>query len=322
MSNRQISASLPKITVIGSINCDFTSFLDQFPVKNQTARANAFAFNVGGKGLNQAVAAARFGSQVSFVGCIGGDSFGKDALEYLNVNGVDTSHVRTLDTETTGTAGIFVSAAGENMIAVTPGANNCLSNEHIEQAGDLIESSDVIVVQLEVPLETVKFALSLARNSSTLSILNPAPALPSISELVSLADIITPNEIEITILCGDENNASTEDFSLDAVRIKSSELVDRGARALVTTLGANGCYIHSKDTSTHLPSHPVNVVDPTGAGDVFNGVLAVAVADGDSLEGASRLATAAAALSVEKETVCDAAPTRAEVEQFLNKASQ
>jgi ribokinase len=321
MSDRQSLGSNSKITVIGSINCDFTSFLDDFPVTNQTTHANSFAFNVGGKGLNQAVAAARFGAQVSFVGCIGGDSFGNDALKYLNKHSVDTTHVYTLDEETTGTAGIYVSSKGDNMIAVTPGANACLTENHVQQAKELIASSDVILVQLEIPYDTVKAALSLARLSSTRTILNPAPMTACASDLIALTDIVTPNETEMATLCGLDLNQSRAEGEFEHFSIKemSNELLAKGVSTVVTTLGAEGCYIVTNDSSKHVPSHPVRVLDPTGAGDVFNGVLAVAIAEGGSLFDAAQIAVAAAALSVEKETVCDAAPTRVEVEKLLNK---
>ena len=316
MSDRQKPVSPPKITVIGSINCDFTTFVDQFPLRNQTVMAKQFAFNVGGKGLNQAVAAARVGADVSFVGCVGADGFGDDALAYLNRYGIDTSHVQRVNDESTGSAGIFVSAGGENMIAVTPGANARLERHHIESARDLIEDSDVLLVQLEIPYETVECSLSLAKSSSTFSILNPAPILPNALALASKADIVTPNETEMLELLGAGKSESPGE-GLAEIKQRSQQLASQGVATVITTLGPEGCLVFTGSDARHIPSHEVSVVDPTGAGDVFNGVLAAYTGEGYAIEDAAQHAVAAAAMSVEKETVCDAAPSRDALEVFL-----
>jgi ribokinase len=324
MSSSQKNITPKSITVIGSINCDFTSYVESFPLVNQTTHARRFAFNVGGKGLNQAVAAARVGAQVSFVGCVGDDLFGSKALEYLNENNVDTSHIRVLSNEVTGTANILVSDSGENMIAVTPGANAGVNSNDVALADDLIRNSDVVIVQLEIPVEAVKQTLTIASQHNVLTILNPAPALGSDIELVSLADIVTPNETELISLSGvDIISSSLTDTVNDHDNIKmlSRMLLDKGANTIVTTLGAEGCFVISEKTSSHIPSISVNVVDPTGAGDVFTGVLAVALAEDNPLTEAAQFAAAAAALSVTKTTVANAAPYRNEISTFLRNNS-
>ena len=318
MSHSLKTGSTPRIVVIGSINCDFTTFVEDFPVKNQTVMARQFSFNVGGKGLNQAVAAARFGADVSFVGCVGNDDFGRNAIEYMNGHGIDTSHVQVMENDSTGSAGIFVNSGGENMIAVTPGANAQLAPALIDGAANLIADSAVLLLQLEIPCESVGYALSMAKSHSVLSILNPAPMLPTARDIIAQADIVTPNETEMAELFNDEDPSPAAP-ALEQVKNKAHKLVSAGVNSVITTLGAEGCLVYSANLAEHIPSHQVNVVDATGAGDVFNGVLASCVADGQPMQESSRLAVAAAAMSVEKETVCDAAPSRKEVHEFLSE---
>ncbi len=317
MSQRLKPASSPRITVIGSINCDFTTFVEDFPLKNQTVMARQFSFNVGGKGLNQAVAAARFGADVSFVGCVGNDDFGRNAIEYMKAYGIDTSHVQVAENDSTGSAGIFVNSGGENMIAVTPGANALLGPDHIDKAANIIAESGVLLVQLEIPCESVSYALSMAKSHAVLSILNPAPMVASARDIIAGANIVTPNETEMAEIFSSEDPAAGTP-ALEQVKDKSSKLLSAGVNSVITTLGAKGCLVYSEEIAEHIPSHQVKVVDATGAGDVFNGVLASCIANNESIHDASRLAVAAAAMSVEKETVCDAAPSRQDVQEFLS----
>ena len=173
-SNHQDRAA--KIVVVGSINCDLTCYLESFPKKHETVLAKRSSQSLGGKGLNQAVAAARAGANVSFVGCVGEDQFGARALEYLVDNGIDTQHVRREPTMPTGTASIVVTDQGKNFIAVALGANACVNLADVANADEVIRQADVLVVQLEIPAEAIKAALSTAATHNVLSILNPAPA--------------------------------------------------------------------------------------------------------------------------------------------------
>ncbi len=306
------NAKVPvNVVVIGSINCDLTTYLKAFPLKNQTAMAEQSILSIGGKGVNQAVAAAREGANVSFIGCVGNDMFADKALGYLHKHRVNTDCIRRVDKFSTGTASILVTNQHDNMIAVAPGANCQLTVEDVNKAEQLISRADVIIVQLEVPSETVKAALLLARKYHILSVFNPAPATDDAKSLYSLADIVTPNETEAAQLTG---------VAIEGVKGASQAgdiMLCEGVNQVVITLGGQGCYICSDSTQQFIPPFDVEVKDPTGAGDVFNGVLAVGRARGIPLQQAVIRASAAAALSVSKPLAQDAAPATIHIDQFL-----
>jgi len=278
--------------------------------------ANNSVFSIGGKGVNQAVAAARDGGNVSFVGCVGDDIFSNNALRYLHSHHIITDHVRRVKDTPTGTASIFVTTKGENIIAVSPGANWMLTVDDVYAAEDIINRADVVIVQMEIPPETVKAVLMLSRKKNVLSILNPAPASSHAKSLYSLADIVTPNETEASQLTG-----------IDVVGITGTEeaasvMLSEGVSKVVITLGKQGSYIASGTITKFTPSFPIDAIDPTGAGDVFNGVLAVAIASGMSLQNAVIRASAAAALSVTNPMAQDAAPDRHKIDVFLKSSSE
>lgn len=319
MGKHSTGKNAMRITVVGSINCDFSTYVKNFPLINQTIHANNFSFNVGGKGLNQAVAAARIGADVSFVGCVGDDLFGHKALSYLQENNIDTTHIKVHNDELTGTANIFVSESGDNMIAVTPGANANISIDDIDSANELIRHADVLMVQLEIPLPAVEQALAIATKHNVLKILNPAPAIDSAIDLLPFADIVTPNENELFSLSN--VNTPHNNIQISEIESLSRGLLKKGANTIVTTLGARGCFIVSETAATHIPSIPVHSIDPTGAGDVFTGVLAASLANNNSLTEAARFSTAAAALSVTKPTATNAAPYPQEISNFMQNNS-
>ena len=258
------------IVVVGSINCDQTSFLTQFPKVNQTIFAKSSSLSVGGKGLNQAIAAAKAGANVSMFACVGNDVFGQMAKSYLTENNIDISYLKEISETATGTANIFVNENSENMIAVSKGANACLLPEDIEKNASIIEQADLLIVQLEVPKETVLKALLIAKASDVTTIFNPAPAISSIEELIKLSTIITPNETEVEEIVG--IYPDDEATCLEAV-IKLRKL---GATDVIITLGSKGFYISNGNDEKLVPAISVDAIDPTGAGDVFNGVLGVA----------------------------------------------
>ncbi|WP_339720996.1 ribokinase [uncultured Paraglaciecola sp.] len=304
-----------KVIVVGSINCDLTTYLTDFPLKNQTVMAKKSTLSIGGKGVNQAIAAAKDGANVSFIGCIGDDLFASDALNYLRSHQINTDNIRSIENESTGTASILVTDQRENIIAVAPGANSQLTIEDVYKAEALISQADVVIVQLEIPADVVKATLELSRKYHVLSVLNPAPAADYAKSLYSLADIVTPNETEAAELTGIDVKGN--DGVVEAANIMLSE----GVKQVVITLGEKGSYIASNNTLQFIPPFIVEALDPTGAGDVFNGVLATAIARKLSFTEAVLRASAAAALSVIKPLAQDAAPDHQQINQFLQTTS-
>lgn len=299
------------IVVVGSINCDITTYINDFPKVHETIMAERTAVSVGGKGLNQAVAASRAGANVSMVACVGHDQFGEQALKYLKDNDVSVEYVSPIDDVVTGTASIFVTKAGENMIAVSPGANSKLTPEHVDRAYDLIASADILIVQLEIPMESTERALRIAKKEGVKTIFNPAPANPKAISLLPLADIVTPNETETEALSGiyPGNSKTTE----NAVQ----KFHDLGINGVVITKGEDGCAISIGDHRIDVGTFEIDMIDPTGAGDVFNGVFAVGLARKYCHEKAARYASAAAAISVTRAMAEGAAPFANEIKEFL-----
>lgn len=302
----------PKIVVAGSINIDLVVDLPVLPKPNETLIGGELQIAIGGKGHNQAVALARLGCETHFIGAVGEDDHGAKALAHFKEAGVDTKFV-ALRNNATGTALILVGADGQNMIAVSPGANAAVTPKDIMAAEDLIASADALVAQLELPLETVVAALSTARRHQVRTILNPAPAIQGAMSLMPLADIVTPNELELASLTG------IDDQSDPALHAALHALKKAGAGLPVVTLGMNGCAALIDGALVRVPAFRVKAVDATGAGDVFNGALAAFLSkDGDLVAGL-RFASAAAALSVSRASA-DAAPKITEIEAFLKSA--
>lgn len=303
-----------KIVVVGSSNTDMIVKLSRLPKPGETIGDGAFATAAGGKGANQAVAAARAGADVGLVARVGGDSFGEQAITGFVGDGIDVGHVTRDPAAASGVALIFVDESGENSIAVAPGANAGLTPNDVAAAEELIAAADVVVMQLETPLETVERAATLAREHGACVILNPAPAQPLSDEILGNVSILTPNESEAELLTGIqvEDDAGAE----EAARA----LVARGVDTVILTLGPRGAFVFESESGELVPGFEVDAVDTTAAGDVFNGSLAVGLAEGMSLTGAVGFANAAAALSVTKLGAQPSAPTRAEIEAFLGDA--
>ncbi len=296
-----------RIVVVGSINCDVATYVARFPQPNETLFATSVATTLGGKGFNQAIAAARAGAAVAFVGCIGADAMGDKALAALAAEGIDTSQVERMENAPTGTATILVNARGENMIAVLSGANALLQPHHIEKAGSLVTQARALLVQCENPLETVEAALHSARNNGITTILNPAPADRALKDLMRDVDILVPNETEAAILTGTDNES-----------VAITRLHEAGARSVILTRGEKGCLLSTDGKLENISAYRVEAVDATGAGDVFCGVLTLRIADGAALGEAAQYASAAAAISVTRKSA-QSAPTRAEIDQFISK---
>ena len=298
------------ILVIGSLNADLVVRVRRLPAPGETIQGDDLATFPGGKGANQAVAAARLGAKVAMLGRVGSDAFGKTLLDNLKNNKVDVSGVIRDDKTPTGTAIILVDSLGQNSIVLSPGANGKVSPEDINLES-LVDSS-LLLLQFEIPIETVIYSAKLAREKKLRILLNPAPARPLPRELLEAADFILPNETELGLLTG----SSVSD--LDSIEKASFSLVKRGARNLIVTLGANGALIVNKDGAKHIPPYKVKAVDTTAAGDAFVGGLAVGLLNGKSLEDAVQYACACGALTATKLGAQPSLPTMDDVEDFLH----
>lgn len=301
----------PRLVVIGSANRDLVVRTERIPRPGETVLGGAFVMVPGGKGANQAVAAARLGARVQFVGRVGQDAFGDALLAGMTAAGIETQHALRDAEQPTGVALIGVDTEGQNAIIVAPGANHCVSVEDIDAARESIAAAEAVVIQLEIPQETVAHAVAVARSVGTRVLLNPAPVRhtnPLPDALLCQVDVLTPNEHEAASLLGRES-AEGQDWEEVAVSLRA-----KGVNTVVITLGAEGCLLASAEGMQSVPALPVTPVDTTAAGDCFTGALAVALAEGQSLEAAAVFATRAAALSVTRLGAQPSLPTRAEVE--------
>lgn len=299
------------IVVVGSSNTDMILQMAHIPRPGETILGGEFSMAAGGKGANQAVGAARAGGNVTFVARVGEDMFGEQAVTGFVEDGIDVEHIVRDGQAASGVALIFVADDGENSIGVASGANGRLSPADVEAAKDAIAAADVLVMQLETPLETVQAAAEIASAAGVRVILNPAPAQPLGDDLLRHVSILTPNESEAELLTG----VKVEDEAGAAKAAKT--LLAKGIETVLVTLGPQGAFVASADGSELVRGFQVKAVDTTAAGDVFNGALAVALAQGGSLPDSVRFANAAAALSVTKLGAQPSAPKREEIEAFL-----
>jgi ribokinase len=290
------------ILVVGSANMDLVVSCERFPEPGETILANHFGMYPGGKGANQAVAAARLGGHVQFLGKIGEDDFGERLLESLSNDGVLVDQVVTDSNAPTGVALISVNCEGENEIIVVSGSNMKLTDEDIEAQGILFDGAAVVLLQLEIPVATVEAAAVRARAHGATVILNPAPAQPLPSGLMRHVDYLTPNETEAGILTG----ISVTDMA--SATEAGNALRSQGVRNVIMTLGSDGALVVDGQGARHFPTRKVEAVDTTGAGDAFNGALAFALADGRSLEDAVSLANEVASFSVTRAGAQSAMP--------------
>jgi ribokinase len=303
----------PKIVVVGSTNVDMVVQAPRIPRPGETVLGGEFTLTPGGKGANQAVAAARLGAEVTFVARVGADSFGTAALEQFRGEGIVTDYV-TADAEAAhGVALILVDASGENAIAVAPGANRRLTAEDVQRAEPAFAACDGVLLQLEVPLEAVERAVSLAKQHGKTVLLNPAPYTALPDAILSHVDILTPNETEAEMLLGGG------EAGLGGIAQTAEELLRRGVGCVVVTLGKEGIFVVTPDEQYHVGGRKVKVVDTTAAGDAFSGAIAVAVAEGRAFREAVRFAVTASALTVTRLGAQASLPTRAEVEALLSK---
>ena len=291
-----------KVVVIGSSNTDMTIKGDRLPKPGETVLGGEFRMGPGGKGANQAVAAQRLGADVSFICKVGRDIFGDNAISGYQKEGIDCSRILRSD-KASGTALILVDGNAENCIAVAPGANADLTPEDVDSVADVIRSADYLILQLEIPVESVLRAAKIAHEAGVYVILNPAPACHLPEELFGYISLITPNQTESALLSGVEDN-------LDAA---VERLMQLGVKDVVVTLGSKGSLVISEGAKTLVPSLKVNAVDTTAAGDTFCGALCVALSEGCSLVDAAGFATKASALTVQKMGAQDSIPFRSDI---------
>ncbi len=283
---------MSKIVVVGSSNTDMVIKMDHLPAPGETILGGEFFMNPGGKGANQAVAAAKLGGDVVFIARVGNDVFGKEAVQGFNNEGIHTEFIVTDPESPSGVATIMVDAKGENSIAVASGANNALSATDVDQAMERIQAADVLLMQLETPLQTVEYAAEIGSREGIKVILNPAPAQVLSDHLLGLLDVITPNETEAGLLTG----IKVED--VESAGKAAGILRGKGVGVVIVTLGSQGAYVRSDSFSGLVPARKATVVDTTAAGDTFNGALAVGLADGLGIEAATEFANKAASISV------------------------
>lgn len=298
----------PRICVIGSANVDLTFRTPRFPKPGETLTGHAMHQGMGGKGANQAVASARLGADVTFIACVGNDTFGADAIRQYQAEGISTQFIRQDTSQPTGTAAIIVDDDAENCIIVIPGANASLTAADVRLAADDIRQADAVVCQLETPLEATLEAFRMARAAGKRTILTPAPVTELPDKLLGLCDLCVLNKTEIEVLV--ERTVSNSNDARAAARA----LMTRGVKSVALTLGGEGAFIHDGNGATEVPIVKVNAVDTTGAGDAFTAALAVSLAEGMSLFAAARRATLVAALTVTRLGTQTAFPTRDEVE--------
>jgi len=304
-----------RVVVVGSYNTDLIIKTGRIPRPGETVIGGSFSRGGGGKGANQAVAAARAGAGVSFVARVGIDALGQEGMERLAREQIDTRHVIQDPGCPTGVAFIVVDERGENSIVVASGANGLLGPSDIEKAYETIAGAGVLLVQLESPLDAVRSAIHVARRNGVLVILNPAPAQPLESVLLRDVDILTPNRGEAEMIA--QRPISDEASLRDVARA----ILDEGAQHVLITLGQKGVYAASKESMEFLPAYAVHAIDSTGAGDVFSGSLAAFLAEGMTVGESVRLAIAASSLSVTRMGTQAAAPVRSEIDAFFAHAA-
>ncbi len=304
----------PRIGVVGSSNVDLVTYVDRMPVWGETIAAPRFEMSHGGKGANQAVAAAKLGATVVMVSKVGDDTLGDGVLQNFERTGVDARHVERVNGQSTGTATILVDKSGDNFILIVKGANGDLTPEDVERAGDDLKTCDLILTQLEVPLETVYATLAFGKRHGVKTVLNPAPAVRDLDmERARDASFLMPNETELAILTRLPVESEAE------VAAAAHSLVGRGFEAVIVTLGARGALIATPEGARRIAPVKVEAIDTTGAGDAFIGSFARYLAADLSLDAALAQASRYAAFSVTRRGAQKSFATEAEFEAFCAK---
>lgn len=309
--NQKQTENIP-VMVVGSLNLDLVATADRLPMTGETVFGREFAMFPGGKGGNQAVAAGKLGAKVTMVGCVGQDAFAQELVTSLKQNNVDTAYVRQVDTST-GTALITVGASGANTIVVVAGANAFCSKADVDKALKSFDKPGILLVQHEIPADTVEYAIEAAKKAGWTVILNPAPARAIPEHTLALVDIITPNETEAAVITGCQVNSPAEAITA------GKKLISLGVKAVIVTLGSQGAICITSNEIVQFPSIAVEAVDTTAAGDAYTGALAVALAEGRELKDSLQFAAVAAGLSVTQRGAQPALPWRREVDQYISQ---
>ncbi len=286
-------AKRPRIAVVGSANIDLTTFAERFPKPGETVFGDKFDLGFGGKGANQAVAARLCGAEVFMVARVGSDLFGPATIENFRKQGIDPTHVKQVEGLSSGVAPIFVEPSGQNRILVVKGANDSVRSAAVDAAADVLKSADCIVLQFEIPIETVYYTVAFARKHGIRCILNPAPAQPVDLAALKDLDYFVPNESEAETITG------LPVKSIEDAKNCAARLVQGGIRRVIITLGAKGSLLASREEAVHVPPYAVHSVDSTGAGDAFIGSFAAFLGEGVAEKEALRRANLYAALSTE-----------------------
>ncbi|ODA21957.1 ribokinase [Photobacterium damselae] len=302
-----------KLVVLGSVNADHVLQVASFPRPGETLHGNSYAVIPGGKGANQAVAAARLGADIAFIACVGDDSFGHSMREAFATEGMNVEAVMIEENMPTGIAMIQVAATGENSICISAEANGCLTAEKLAPHHHLIEQADTLLMQLETPLCAIEQAAKVAKAAGTKVVLNPAPAKVLSDELLACVDLITPNETEAEVLTG------IKVVDMDSAQQAAEALHAKGIERVMITLGSKGVWISQNGHGEQVEGFRVKAIDTTAAGDTFNGALLTALQEKMPLRDAIRFAHAAAALSVTRFGAQTSIPTRDEVALFLTQ---
>lgn len=300
------------IVVIGSSNTDLIAKVKRFPKPGETIEGINYLEVMGGKGANQAMAAHRLGGEVQFITCLGDDANGKNALAYYKQEGLNVSSSLIVNGIASGIAIIMVDEHGENSIIITPGANNKLNPTYLSNIENIVKEADILVLQMEIPYETVKEACVLAKKNYTQVILNVAPARSLDNELLRNVDILVVNETEAETISGEK----IENIGKEGV---VNILLDKGVNTVVLTLGKNGCFYKNREENLCFGAFEVDAVDTTAAGDTFCGALAAEIARGNSWENTLLFASAASAICITKMGAQPSIPKEDEVRAFLNK---
>lgn len=316
MSNERAAACGLPVLVVGSLNMDLVVTASQLPKQGETVFGRGFATFPGGKGANQAVAAAKLGAQVTMVGCVGKDNFAVELLKSLQAAGVETDHVRVVGEKTTGVALITVADAGTNTIVVVAGANQECGTNDVQVVLDKRGKAGILLLQNEVPAFTVEYAIRAASRQGWKIIYNPAPARPVPSEILGLVDILTPNETELAALTGMPVRSRQEAVSA------GEKLLQTGVKQIIVTMGAEGALLMDGGMVKVIPALQVQAVDSTAAGDCYAGAVAAGLAEGQALENALYFAAVAAGISVTKEGAQSALPSRNAVEEYIRKQGE
>jgi len=296
-----------KVLVVGSLNMDMIVAVNSIPRMGETVIASTMEKYLGGKGANQAVACSRFGAKTYMIGAVGEDEEGKMLIKSMESNCIDITGIKVDKNEKTGMAWITVDKKGENAIVVISGSNRTVSKEDIDANEELFHEADIILLQLEIPTDTVEYAINKGKENGCRIILNPAPAVNLSPELLSKVDIITPNESELDILTSCIEGTDRLE--------KARKLIEYGIENVICTLGEKGALLVNKYRHTEFPGYLVNVVDTTGAGDCFNGVLAAELANNESIENAVKSAVKASSISVTKKGAQSSMPSRQDVDR-------